>query len=464
MRLNKLFKLLGIIILLTFTANIGFAADVEMMGARLTQAGNDTRIVFEFDKATQYNIFTLTKPNRLVLDVTNTSLKTNLKLLPLQSTPINDVRIAPFNPNTLRIVFDLKSALKVKTSYLNPIDGYGYRLSVDLTDGTATSPETSTYNSTPATATETSSSAPVQAVTASSVLSSGLGRNIIVVIDPGHGGKDPGATGPLGVHEKNVVLTIAKDIENDINAVPGMSTKMTRYGDYFITLRDRLDIARQDHADFFVAVHADAFINRDATGASVFALSQRGATSEAARWLAEKENYSELGGVDLANKSEELRSVLIDLSQTATITQSLDIGQMVVNSIAKITPMHSDDVEQARFVVLKSPDIPSLLVETGFISNPQEEQLLSSPWYQQKIAAAIAQGVRAYFWKFPPPDSLFALQKNAKKYVVAPGNTMAIIAARYQVTSAVLMRMNNLASSAVHPGQILMVPQLSEEN
>lgn len=462
MRLNNFFKLLSIFILLLLTATMAFAADVEMMGARLTQTGNDTHIVFELNQPTQYTVFTLPNPNRLVLDLANATLKTNLKLLPLQNTQINDVREAQFNPTTLRIVFDLKAPLKVTTSFLNPSNGYSYRVVVDLSGAAAPTMPTSHTNVN--TVTTTSSIAPEQAITANNVLSSNLGRNIIVVIDPGHGGKDPGATGPLGVHEKNVVLTIAKDIEDDINAIPGMTTKMTRYGDYFITLRDRLDIAHQDHADFFVAIHADAFIDRDATGASVFALSQRGATSEAARWLAEKENYSELGGVDLANKSEELRSVLIDLSQTAIITQSLDIGQMVVNSIAKITPMHSRHVEQARFVVLKSPDIPSLLVETGFISNPQEEQLLSNTWYQQKIAAAITAGVRAYFWQFPPPDSLFALEKNAKKYVVEPGNTMATVAARYQVTSAVLMRMNNLTSPIVHPGQVLMVPQLSEES
>lgn len=232
---------------------------------------------------------------------------------------------------------------------------------------------------------------------------------IIVVIDPGHGGKDPGATGPKGHHEKMVVLAIAKQLQKQINSYPGFKAVLTRGDDRYLTLRYRLALAREYHGDMFVAIHADAFINATARGASVFALSQRGATSEAARWLAQRENQSELmGGVDLADKDQTLRSVLIDLSQTATISASLNMGSGIISHLRQIMPMHAYHVEQAAFVVLKSPDIPSLLVETGFISNPTEEQQLIMRSHQQKVAQAIAKGIVNYFRTHPPRGSWLA--------------------------------------------------------
>lgn len=228
---------------------------------------------------------------------------------------------------------------------------------------------------------------------------------IIVVIDPGHGGKDPGASGPRNTKEKNVVLDISREIQRDINQQPGFKALLTRSGDYYITLRQRLQIARKDKGDLFVAIHADAYMNNDATGASVFALSQSGATSEAAHWLANNENYSELGGVqDFGDKSYLVRSVLLDLSQTVTISQSLQVGYVLLSALKHVTTLHHNIVEQARFMVLKSPDIPSLLVETGFITNPREEDRLNSPGYQQKLASALAAGIIAYFREHPPQD------------------------------------------------------------
>ena len=228
---------------------------------------------------------------------------------------------------------------------------------------------------------------------------------IVVVIDPGHGGKDPGASGPHGTHEKDVVLSIAKDLQQDINRNPRFIAKLTRKSDYYLTLRQRLDVARKDKGDFFVAIHADAYMNNDAEGASVFALSQSGATSEAAHWLASQENYSELGGVrDFSGKSYLVRKVLLDLSQTVTISQSLQIGYVLLHALGRITTLHHDIVEQARFVVLKSPDIPSLLVETGFITNPYEEARLKNPIYQEKLAQALSVGITGYFEQHPPQD------------------------------------------------------------
>src|SRR3989338_2716583 len=228
-------------------------------------------------------------------------------------------------------------------------------------------------------------------------------HNVVIVIDPGHGGKDPGAVGAAGTHEKNVVLSISKALQALMNARPGFRAVLTRNTDRYISLRERLRIARKDHADMFIAIHADTWRNRHARGVSVFALSQRGATSEAARWLATRENASELmGGVDLQDKSHLLKSVLINLSQSATIRASLQIGDKVIQSARSITRLHHDRVEQAAFVVLKSPDIPSLLVETGFLSNPEEERRLRNPVFQCNIAKAMMQGICNYFVNYPP--------------------------------------------------------------
>lgn len=238
--------------------------------------------------------------------------------------------------------------------------------------------------------------------------SSGPKRNAVVIIDPGHGGKDPGATGQRGTHEKNIVLAIGKDLYDDLAAQKGITPVMTRNGDYFVTLRGRLQLARKGKGDLFMAIHADAFSNLDARGATVFALSEHGATSEAARWLAQKENYSELGGVSLSDKSYMLRSVLLDLSQTATIQDSLQFGYAELAALKKVSRLHENFVEQAPFMVLKSPDIPSLLIETGFISNRDEEAQLNDPSYQKQLASALAAGIVNYLQQNPPPQTYFS--------------------------------------------------------
>lgn len=250
------------------------------------------------------------------------------------------------------------------------------------------------------------------------LLAAGSGtRPVIVVIDAGHGGHDPGATGPHGIHEKNVVLAIARDLQYLVDQQPGMHAVMTRDGDYYVGLRDRLAIARKDKGDMFIAIHADAApeFSGEATGASVYALSLHGASSEAARWIAEKENYSELGGIDLDNIPDQdnmLRSVLIDLSQTATISDSLILGRSVLHQLAGLSPLHHDVVEQAPFMVLKSPDIPSILVETGFITTPYEEEHLGDPIYQRELAQALLAGVKNYFNHYAPPGTWLASNHN----------------------------------------------------
>ena len=266
--------------------------------------------------------------------------------------------------------------------------------------------------------------------------------------------------GPRGNHEKKVVLAIAKQLQTQINRHKGFKAVLTRGDDRYLTLRYRLALAREYHGDMFVAIHADAYINATAHGASVFALSQRGATSEAARWLAERENQSELmGGVDLADKDRMLRSVLIDLSQTATISASLKMGSGIITHLRTIVPMHANHVEQAAFVVLKSPDIPSLLIETGFISNPTEEQQLIMRSHQIKLAKAIANGIVSYFETHPPRGSWLANQKRAQQYVVSAGDTLSTIANRYGVSVQAIMNLNQLSNQLLSVGQLLLIPQ-----
>ena len=284
-------------------------------------------------------------------------------------------------------------------------------------------------------------------------------RDVIVVVDPGHGGKDSGAKGFRGTNEKDVVLAISRNLKDLIDKQPGMRAVLTRSSDYYIGLRQRLGYARRAKADLFVAIHADAFMRRESSGASVFALSARGASSEAARWLAERENSSELGGVDdFKDKSYLVRSVLLDLSQTSTIQASLQLGSEMLGNLSHISVLHSHKVEQARFVVLKSPDIPSVLVETGFISNPREEMNLRNPRYQMQLAIAILNGIKKYFWQAPPDGSLIAAARKAQHHRVARGESLATIASSFHVNKKYIKQINHLRRDYVRVGQDLLIP------
>lgn len=284
----------------------------------------------------------------------------------------------------------------------------------------------------------------------------------MVVIDPGHGGKDPGATGPKGIHEKNVVLAISHDIQKDLNHHPTVKLHLTRDSDHFVTLRGRLHIARKYHANVFAAIHADAFYQASAHGASVYTLSQHGATSEAARWLAHSENYAVLGGAHFKGHNHQLQSLLLNLSQKATIASSVKLGQQVLHQLAHTTDLHGHQVEQAPFVVLKSPDIPSILIETGFISNRQEEKRLNSSNYQHKIAHAIAHGILHYLYQHPPHNSLVARQQRGQlKAHVHKGESLSAIAQDYLTTVHKLRKLNPQLSSPLQAGQTLSIPPAS---
>ncbi|MCK4608329.1 MAG: N-acetylmuramoyl-L-alanine amidase [Gammaproteobacteria bacterium] len=385
-----------LLLFLLFVSLPSWAAPAKLQNLKITTNKQHAQLVFGLSRPVQYHIWTMHKPDRLVVDLHDTKLAMQPKINTMHGM-IKKVRMAEHKGNLLRVVLDLQISkpAKYKSYFLKPTKTQSNRLVLDLGYKTATKIKLQPH-------------VPKHVTT---VKKPKKLRNVIIVIDPGHGGKDPGATGPHGTHEKNVVLAIAKDMQQMIDAEYGFTAKLTRHGDYFISLRRRLAIERHDHADMFIAIHADAYRDHVAHGASVFALSQRGATSEAAHWLAQKENESELGDV-LANKSNTLRSVLIDLAQTASISSSLILGDSIIQQLTKVATLHHDFVEQAAFVVLKEPDVPSLLVETGFISNSKEERRLRSSAYQHKIAHALTLGIIDYYKHHPPRGTFLAAKRD----------------------------------------------------
>lgn len=438
-------KRVVIFILLSAVMPLALALN-HLTGVRVSHLQGKTRIVFSLQKANQHRIFALDKPERLVIDLPQTLLKTEVSKVDLSKTLIHGIRAGQGKNNDLRLVLDLNQAVNRHDFWLTPSAQHTHRLVLDLSAKTS---KTETQ--------QAKQKQPPQAVLDAS--SRNRGRDLIVVIDPGHGGKDPGAIGSRGTREKHVVLSIGTYLQQALNRYPGVKVYMTRSGDHYIPLRQRLAIARKYKADVFVSVHADSFKNSKARGASVYALSQRGATSESARWLAQKENESEmLGGAELSNKSYLLRSVLIDMSQTATINNGLLMGSKVLANLKAMTRLHSNKVEQAAFVVLKSPDIPSILVENGFISNPYEERSLRTSSYRQRLADAIARGIVSYFKNKLPPNTKFTSHKTNPTYVVKRGDTLSEIAVKNGTSTRELIRLNQLKTSQVRIGQKLRLP------
>ncbi|WP_036190544.1 N-acetylmuramoyl-L-alanine amidase [Marinobacter lipolyticus] len=421
--------------------------DVESV--RIWPAPDHTRLVLDIAGKVEHNVFSLSGPSRLVIDMKDVTLKADFSALDLSGSPIQRIRSAPRNGNDLRVVLDLKSEIKPRSFQLEPNQQYGHRLVVDLID---------------------EGGLKVQKPAKPTVTDNANGkRDVIVVIDAGHGGEDPGAIGPRGTREKDVVLSMAKTLQRIIDGKPGFTAKLTRTGDYYIDLRSRTLLARKHNADLFVSVHADAFRTPQPRGASVFALSKRGATSESARWLAQSENRSDLiggaGGVSLNGRDEMLAGVLLDLSMTASINSSLGIGSSILGKLGNVTKLHKRGVEQAAFVVLKSPDIPSLLVEAGFISNPQEERNLASSSYQRKLANAVFDGIYDYFSDTPPPGTLLAAQKSSRQggnsvsqYRIRRGDTLSDLARENQISVNELMRFNGLNNDRVMVGQTIRIP------
>ena len=403
-------------------------------------AGPDnTRLVFDISGPIDHSVFMLRSPNRVVLDLKNARLKQSTNGLDFNNSLISEIRSAKRNSNDLRLVLDLKAKVRPKSFLLKPTKQYGHRLVIDLQD-LGVKPV--------AKVARTVTTAP-----------KGAPRDVIIAIDAGHGGDDPGASGQRGTREKVVVLAIAKQLERLIKKEPGMKPLMIRTGDYYLGLRKRMEKARDMRADLFISIHADAFRNGRASGASVYVLSQNGATSEAAQFLANSENDADMiGGVSLDDKDDLLRSVLLDLSQNATIAASLDVGGSVLKELGGVGKVHKKRVEQAGFVVLKSPDIPSILVETGYISNKREERNLRNKGYQRKLATAMLKGVRRYFSQNAPPGTRLAMAD--QKHVIRSGETLSGIAAQYSISQLALRSANRLANSRLKIGQILQIPVL----
>ncbi|WP_442800006.1 N-acetylmuramoyl-L-alanine amidase [Pseudomonas sp. AA27] len=468
MRIRALVAVVG---LLLTAVTVDALAVTQVKSMRLWRAPDNTRLVFDLSGPVQHSVFTLTAPDRLVIDINGAALGAPLNVS-TSNTPITSVRSAQRTPTDLRVVVDLKKAVSPKSFVLAPNAQYGNRLVVDLYDQEADAVAAS--NPTPPPTPQPPATTPAVPVTpaqpAIKLPPAPAGkRDIVVAIDAGHGGEDPGASGSRGQHEKDIVLDIAKELQRQINSEKGYRAELTRTGDYFIPLRKRTEIARKKGADLFVSIHADAAPSKAAFGASVFALSDRGATSETARWLADTENRSDLiggaGNVSLDDKDRMLAGVLLDLSMTATLSSSLNVGQKVLGNMGRVTPLHKQRVEQAGFMVLKSPDIPSILVETGFISNANEAAKLATRSHQQALARSIHTGVRQFFQQNPPPGTYIAwlrdsgkIAQGPREHTVRPGETLAMIAVRYQVSVASLRSSNSLKTDELKVGQHLDIP------
>lgn len=381
----------------TFISPRAFAsAPVVVKGVHLSTEDGATRVVFDLSGPVEHSLFTLSQPERVVIDFKNAKALDGFRINPI--APVQDIRYARRDLTNLRVVLDLDAGANPSSFLLKPGKGSSdYRLVVALGSVTTSTP------------------APV--LTAASVGPAAKKlRDVIVAIDPGHGGKDPGAIGKRGTYEKHVVLQVARRLDALIKRTPGMKPLMIRNGDHFVTLRDRIRKARAHHADLFVSIHADASPYRYPKGSTVYVLSEHGASSEAARLLAQRQNSADrVAGVNLSDKDNLVASVLVDLAQTATREASFKLGENLTGSINKVIRLHSITVERAAFVVLKSPDIPSALVETAFISNPAEERQLRTPAFQRKMAAALHRGIQDYFAQHAPPGTLLAARSRAEQ-------------------------------------------------
>jgi N-acetylmuramoyl-L-alanine amidase len=436
-----------LLLFLGLSASVVQAAS-RVEGVRVWSAPDHTRLVFDIDGPVDHRLFGLHGPERLVVDFTATRMDQPVRI-EADNRHLSGVRHANRQDGKLRVVLDLKQSVRPKSFLLKPNDRYGHRLVIDLFD-------------------KEQAASKAQPVKRADQV--GQMRDVVIAVDAGHGGEDVGAIGrKRNTYEKDVVLQIARRLAGIIDKEPGMRAVLTRKGDYYIPLRKRMEIARAHHADLFVSIHADAFRDARAKGASVYVLSRSGASSEAARWLAESENAADLvGGVSLDDKDEVLASVLLDLSQSATRQVSLEAADGVYKELKKNTHVHGRRVQQAGFVVLKSPDIPSMLVETGFISNPGEEAKLRDPGHQQKLAHAVFKGVRTYFYKAPPPGTRIAALKSKpqslqvatadRSHKIRSGDTLSRIAQLYDVSVRELRSANSLRDDMIRVGQVLRIP------
>ena len=428
------------LLLIGLIPTTGQGAPVTVQNLRLWQAPDNTRLVFDLSAPVEHRLFMLRAPDRIVIDMDKAQLLGALPEFDFSGPRLAGVRTGSQGEQRLRVVLDLKRAARPRTFLLRPYGQYGHRLVIDLEDPQATAP---------APATPTPQDRPMR-------------RELLIAIDPGHGGEDPGAIGRrYRTKEKDVTLAIARELAKQINAAAGMRAMLTRDGDYYVDLAGRFAMARQNWADVFISIHADALPGRRTRvrGASVYALSERGASSALARALADKENASDLvGGVSLSDKDDVLFKVLLDLSHTATISTSLELGADVLRELGNVGPIHLEAVQQAGFAVLKAPDVPSILVETAFLSNPSEEKKLRSRSYQRKLAAAIFKGIKRYTSRQRPAQPTRAASASTRVHVVRPGDTLSAIARTYGIREDALRFANNLPNSDLRIGYKLVIP------
>ena len=411
---------------LLFLGPSQLAFGAKLLAVRMWPAEDYTRVTLESDEILKVSHQLLTNPHRLVVDVEGLELTNTLKELVAKvksNDPyVSQVRVGQFQPRVVRLVFDLKESIQPQLFSLEPVGSYQNRLVFDLYPTVANDPLMELVRSSSKKSAALDLEDPIGAIARKEALKqdkqdksnkddsahksdpkSSYKRLLTIAIDPGHGGEDPGAIGKRGSREKDIVLAIARKLKDKIEQEPDMRSYLTRDGDYFVPLHTRVNKARRVQADLFVSVHADAFVQPHAKGASVFALSQQGATSTAARWLANKENNADLiGGLNIKSQDKQVAQLLLDMSTTAQIKDSLKLGDALLKQIGGFAKLHKKHVEQASFAVLKAPDVPSILIETAFISNPEEEARLNDLEYQEQIASAILKGIRSYFAKNPP--------------------------------------------------------------
>ena len=415
-----------------------FAEQVTMQNVRIWAAPDNTRVVFDVSGPVEHKLELLSNPTRLVVDIENAKITQAISQPVSADKYLKNVRSAERDKSNLRVVFDLKKNIEMRSFLLQPNGQYGHRLVIDLYD-------------------ENRQDAATRIITQADNKRS---KDIVIAVDAGHGGDDPGATGPHGVREKDVTLKIARNLANLINQEYGMKAVLIREGDYFLSLRKRIGKAREHKADLFISVHADSFKDPRVKGSSVFILSNRGASSEAAKWLAERENAADLvGGVSLDDKDDVLASVLLDLSQTASLEASIGVADRVLSGLKKLGKTHKKHVQSAGFAVLKSPDIPSILVEMAYISNPEEEKNLKNAAYQTKLAKALLSGLKGYFRDYAPEGTLLAAVAT-RKHIIERGDTLSGIAQRYRVSMNTLRDSNRLKSDRIRIGQVLNIPAI----
>ena len=424
-------------LILSTAACTCLAGQAAVENVRMWPAPDHTRIVLDVNGPLEHTLFVLNNPPRVVVDLRDTVLASTVQRPTDADKLLEGIRHASRNHRDLRVVFDLRKAVRPRSFLLKPNKQYGYRLVVDLYDqGDARK-------------------ALKETIKRAAPRNPSKLRDLIIAVDAGHGGEDPGTIGRKGTREKDVVLAIAKQLRQQIKNEPGMRPVMVRRGDYYVGLRRRMKIAREHRADLFVSIHADSFKDPRVRGSSVYVLSRNGASSEAARWLAEQENAADLvGGVSLDDKGDLLASVLLDLSQTATLSASTDVGTNVLKQLGSYGKTHKRRVQRAGFMVLKSPDIPSILVETAFLSNPSEEKRLRDRTQQRKIAKAMVAGVRSYFKYNAPPGTRLA----ARSHIITRGDTLGAIAGQYGVSLRDLRKVNAIRGSDIKVGQVLRIP------